>query len=131
MSDKRIIIVGGGLAGLAAALAIAEKGGNVDIFNTTPVKRSHSVCAQGGINGVVDPDREHDSTTQHYYDTVYGGDFLANQPPVKYMTEDAPAVIKLMARAGVPFNRTPEGFLDFLAFAFLGDVAVHPEDGVV
>ncbi|MCD4657711.1 MAG: FAD-binding protein, partial [Planctomycetes bacterium] len=116
MSKKRIIVIGGGLAGLAAALAIAEKGGNVDIFNTTPVKRSHSVCAQGGINGVVHPDRENDSTEQHYYDTVYGGDFLANQPPVKYMAEDSPAIIKLMARAGVPFNRTPEGFLDFRAF---------------
>ena len=47
----KIAIVGGGLAGLAAAMKIAEKGHSVDLFSVVPVKRSHSVCAQGGING--------------------------------------------------------------------------------
>ena len=52
-SSSRIIVVGGGLAGLAATMTIAEKGGQVDLFSVVPVRRSHSVCAQGGINAAV------------------------------------------------------------------------------
>jgi succinate dehydrogenase / fumarate reductase flavoprotein subunit len=81
-----------------------------------PVKRSHSVCAQGGINAAKNLKGEGDSTWQHFDDTVYGGDFLANQPPVKAMCEAAPAIIDLLDRMGVPFNRTPEGLLDFRRF---------------
>ena len=77
--------MGGGLAGLAAAMRIAEKGVAVDLFSVVPVKRSHSVCAQGGINGAVNTKGEGDSPWEHFDDTVYGGDFLANQPPVKAM----------------------------------------------
>ena len=50
MAHPKIIVVGGGLAGLAATIKIAEMGGHVDLFSIVPVKRSHSVCAQGGIN---------------------------------------------------------------------------------
>jgi len=50
MANPKIIVVGGGLAGLSASIKIAEAGGNVDLFSVVPVKRSHSVCAQGGIN---------------------------------------------------------------------------------
>ena len=52
----------------------------------------------------------------HFDDTVYGGDFLANQPPVKAMTEAAPKIIHLLDRMGVMFNRTNEGLLDFRRF---------------
>jgi succinate dehydrogenase / fumarate reductase flavoprotein subunit len=112
----KIAIVGGGLAGLAAAMKIAEAGHAVDLFSVVPVKRSHSVCAQGGINGAVNTKGEGDSTWEHFDDTVYGGDFLANQPPVKRMCEMAPAIIYLFDRMGVPFSRTPEGLLDFRRF---------------
>ena len=112
----KIIVVGGGLAGLAAVIKIAEKGGHVDLFSIVPVKRSHSVCAQGGINAAKNLKGEGDSTWQHFDDTIYGGDFLANQPPVKSMCEAAPAIIDLLDRMGVPFNRTPEGLLDFRRF---------------
>jgi len=115
-TDPRIIVVGGGLAGLAAVIKIAEKGGNVDLFSVVPVKRSHSVCAQGGINAAKNLKGEGDSTWQHFDDTIYGGDFLANQPPVKDMCEAAPGIIDLLDRMGVPFNRTPEGLLDFRRF---------------
>jgi succinate dehydrogenase / fumarate reductase flavoprotein subunit len=115
-SNPRIIVVGGGLAGLAAVIKIAEKGGHVDLFSIVPVKRSHSVCAQGGINAAKNLKGEGDSTWQHFDDTIYGGDFLANQPPVKSMCEAAPAIIDLLDRMGVPFNRTPEGLLDFRRF---------------
>src|SRR6185437_8935463 len=88
-ATPRIIVVGGGLAGLSAVIKIAEAGGKVDLFSIVPVKRSH---------------------------TVYGGDFLANQTPVKQMCEQGPAIIDLLDRMGVPFNRTPEGLLDFRRF---------------
>jgi succinate dehydrogenase / fumarate reductase flavoprotein subunit len=107
------MIVGGGLAGLSAAMKLAELGVDVDLMSLTPVKRSHSVCAQGGINSVNDVTRqEGDSEWLHFDDTVYGGDFLQHQPPVKEMTLWAPKIIDLMDRLGVPFNRTPEGFRD-------------------
>src|SRR5256886_2170885 len=112
----KIAIVGGGLAGLAAAMKIAEAGHEVDLFSVVPVKRSHSVCAQGGINGAVNTKGEGDSTWEHFDDTVYGGDFLANQPPAKAMCEMAPAIIYLFDRMGVPFSRTTEGLLDFRRF---------------
>jgi len=116
MAAPRIIVVGGGLAGLAAVIKIAEAGGTVDLFSIVPVKRSHSVCAQGGINAAKDLKGEGDTTDKHFDDTIYGGDFLANQTPVKAMCEAAPAIIDLLDRMGVPFNRTPEGLLDFRRF---------------
>jgi succinate dehydrogenase / fumarate reductase, flavoprotein subunit len=115
-STPKIIVIGGGLAGLSAVIKIAEMGGQVDLFSIVPVKRSHSVCAQGGINAAKNLKGEGDSTWQHFDDTVYGGDFLANQPPVKAMCEAAPGIIDLLDRMGVPFNRTPEGLLDFRRF---------------
>ena len=116
MASPRIIVVGGGLAGLAAVIKIAEAGGIVDLFSIVPVKRSHSVCAQGGINAAKNLKGEGDTTDKHFDDTIYGGDFLANQTPVKAMCEAAPAIIDLLDRMGVPFNRTPEGLLDFRRF---------------
>ena len=115
-ATPRIIVVGGGLAGLAAVIKIAEAGGTVDLFSIVPVKRSHSVCAQGGINAAKDLKGEGDTVLKHFDDTVYGGDFLANQTPVKQMTAQGPAIIDLLDRMGVPFNRTPEGLLDFRRF---------------
>ncbi|MDI6879535.1 MAG: FAD-binding protein, partial [Desulfitobacteriaceae bacterium] len=112
----KVIVVGGGLAGLMATIKIAEAGSSVELFSLVPVKRSHSVCAQGGINGAVNTKGEGDSTWEHFDDTVYGGDFLANQPPAKNMCDAAPGIIHLMDRMGVMFNRTPEGLLDFRRF---------------
>ncbi|KOP72605.1 succinate dehydrogenase [Lysinibacillus sp. FJAT-14745] len=116
MAKSKIIVVGGGLAGLMATIKAAEVGTEVDLFSLVPVKRSHSVCAQGGINGAVNTKGEGDSPWIHFDDTVYGGDFLANQPPVKGMCDAAPGIIHLMDRMGVMFNRTPEGLLDFRRF---------------
>ncbi len=113
MAGNRVVVVGGGLAGLAASMKLAELGVAVDLISLTPVKRSHSVCAQGGINSVSDLTRQDgDNEWKHFDDTVYGGDFLQHQPPVKEMSYWAPKVIDLMDRLGVTFNRTPEGFLD-------------------
>ncbi|HKF53310.1 MAG TPA: FAD-binding protein, partial [Candidatus Acidoferrales bacterium] len=116
MREPKIIVVGGGLAGLMATIRIAESGVPVQLFSVVPVKRSHSVCAQGGINAAKNLKGEGDSTWIHFDDTIYGGDFLANQPIVKGMCEAAPAIIDLLDRMGVMFNRTPEGLLDFRRF---------------
>jgi succinate dehydrogenase flavoprotein subunit len=116
MAAPRIIVVGGGLAGLSAVIKIAEAGGTVDLFSIVPVKRSHSVCAQGGINAAKNLKGEGDTTYKHFDDTIYGGDFLANQTLVKGMCDAAPGIIDLLDRMGVPFNRTPEGLLDFRRF---------------
>ncbi len=113
---RRVIVVGGGLAGLSTTLKLCEAGVPVDLFSLVPVKRSHSVCAQGGINASVNTKGEGDSPQIHLEETVYGGDFLANQPPVKGMADAAPGIVYMLDRMGVPFNRTPEGLLDFRLF---------------
>src|ERR1700687_1014280 len=116
MREPKISIIGGGLAGLMAAIRVAESGVPVDLFSIVPVKRSHSVCAQGGINAAKNTKGEGDSTWKHFDDSVFGGDFLANQTPVKNMCEAAPGIIDLLDRMGVMFNRTPEGLLDYRCF---------------
>jgi succinate dehydrogenase / fumarate reductase flavoprotein subunit len=116
MSKQKLVIVGGGLAGLMATIKAAEAGVHVDLISLCPVKRSHSACAQGGINGAVNTKGEGDSTWEHFDDSIYGGDFLSNQTPVKEMCEAAPGIIHLMDRMGVMFSRTSEGLLDFRRF---------------
>ena len=116
MKDFDVIVVGGGLAGLAAAMKLAENGCHVKLVSVTKVKRSHSVCAQGGINAAMNLKNEDDSPLIHAYDTIKGGDFLADQPPVLEMCLAAPGIIRMMERFGCPFNRTPEGNMDFRRF---------------
>src|ERR1700677_1839155 len=113
---RRVVVVGGGLAGLMTVIKLCEAGVPVDLFSLVPVKRSHSVCAQGGINASVNTKGEGDSPQVHLEETVYGGDFLANQPPVKGMCDAAPTIVFMLDRMGVPFNRTAEGLLDFRRF---------------
>src|SRR3954454_20111005 len=108
--NKRVIVVGGGLAGLACTIKLAEEGVNVDLFSMVPVKRSHSVCAQGGINACNDIARQQGySEWEHFDETALGGDYLADQPPLLEMCNWAPKIIDLLDRMGVPFNRTKEG----------------------
>lgn len=114
---RRVVIVGGGLAGLAAAMKLAEFGIPSDLISMTPVKRSHSVCAQGGINAVNHVTRSlGDSNYKHFDDTVYGGAFLQHQPPVKEMCDWGERIVDLMDRIGVMFNRSPEGHRDLRRF---------------
>ncbi len=116
-NTRRVIIVGGGLAGLAAAVRVSEAGLPVDLFSMVPVKRSHSVCAQGGINACNEVARQQGySEWEHFDESVYGGDFLAHQAPVYEMAHWAPRIIDLLDRMGVPFNRTAEGQRDLRLF---------------
>ena len=116
MKQKEVIVVGGGLAGLSAAMKLAELGCLVKLVSLTKVRRSHSVCAQGGINIAINLKGEEDSPLIHAYDTIKGGDFLANQPPVLEMCLAGPAILRMMDRLGCPFNRSPEGHVDFRRF---------------
>ena len=113
---KEVVVVGGGLAGLSAAMRLADLGVKVKLISLVKVKRSHSVCAQGGINVAVNLMGEEDSPEIHAYDTIKGGDFLADQPPVVEMCHNGPALIRMLDRMGVPFNRKMDGSLDFRRF---------------
>ena len=112
MAKQRVAVVGGGLGGLWATLRLAEAGYPVDLFSLFPVKRSHSCCAQGGINAVLDVKGQSDSIWQHIVDTIKGGDYLADQPPIKSLCEEAPGLIRTYDRMGVTFSRTAEGVMD-------------------
>ena len=116
IQKRKVIVVGGGLAGLFATIKLGEKGIPVDLFSIVPCKRSHSVCAQGGINASVNTKGEGDSPRIHFEESIHGGDYLANQSPVMGMCERAPSYIYLLDRMGVAFNRTPEGDLEFRRF---------------
>ncbi len=109
MAEPRFTVVGGGLAGLMTVIKLCEAGHKVDLLSIVPVKRSHSVCAQGGINGAVNTKGEGDHPDIHVKDTLRGGDFLAEQTSVRGMCYAAPGIIYLLDRMGVPFNRTAEG----------------------
>src|SRR5258708_28291432 len=111
MRQPKIIVVGGGLAGLMATIRVAEAGVPVDLFSIVPVKRSHSVCAQGGINAAKNQKGEGDTTAKHFDDTIYGGAFLAKQPLAKRMCATAPAIIHLLDPLGALLNPTPHGLL--------------------
>ncbi|AAD18927.1 succinate dehydrogenase flavoprotein [Chlamydia pneumoniae TW-183] len=115
--NRKVIVVGGGLAGLSAAMQLANLGIIVELVSLTKVKRSHSVCAQGGINAALNlKPEEEDSPYVHAYDTIKGGDFLADQPPVLEMCLAAPRIIKMLDNFGCPFNRGPSGNLDVRRF---------------
>jgi succinate dehydrogenase / fumarate reductase flavoprotein subunit len=116
MSENSVIVVGGGLAGLSAAMKLAEMGLKVKLISLTKVRRSHSVCAQGGINIAINLKGEEDSPLIHAYDTIKGGDFLGDQPPIVEMCMAGPSILRMLERIGCPFNRTPEGNVDFRRF---------------
>src|SRR6202020_1519966 len=113
---RRVVVVGGGLAGPMTGIQLCEGKGPGDLLSLVPVKRSHPVCAPGGNNGSPNTKGEGDSPQVHLEETAYGGDFLGNQPPIKGMADAAPGIVYMLDRMGVPFNRTPEGLLDFRRF---------------
>jgi succinate dehydrogenase / fumarate reductase flavoprotein subunit len=106
-----ILIVGGGLAGLRAAIAAAEKKADVAIVTRLYPVRSHSGQAQGGVNAALanNPNAADDTPEKHGFDTVKGSDFLADQETSIFMTQEAPEVIFEIEHWGCPFSRTPEG----------------------
>lgn len=105
------IVVGGGLAGLRAAIELNRSNIPVAVISKVHPVRSHSIAAQGGINAALgNHDRGvYDSAEKHGFDTVKGSDYLADQDAVMRMVENAPLRIYEMEHFGCPFSRTPEG----------------------
>lgn len=112
MTEKRIAIIGGGITGLMCAIKIAEKGIGVNLFSLFSVKRSPSVSCESGINAALNLKGQSDSVENHFNETLYEGDYLADQKAVKAMCEMAPSIIYMFDRMGVPFDRTKEGLID-------------------
>jgi succinate dehydrogenase / fumarate reductase flavoprotein subunit len=107
----QVIVVGGGLAGLRAAVESAMLGADTAVLSLLYPVRSHSGAAQGGVNAALAnmPECKDDSPAKHAYDTVKGSDFLADQDCAEILTSDAPKRIYELEHWGVPFSRTPEG----------------------
>jgi len=108
ISSHDVLIVGGGGAGLRAAIAVAETNPNLDIAVLSKVypMRSHTVSAEGGAAGVIGPD---DTLDEHAYDTISGGDWLPDQDAVEFFVKEAPEELLRMEHWGCPWNREPNG----------------------
>jgi len=111
MIHHDLIVVGGGLAGLRAAVEAKRSGVDVAILSQVHPGRSHSGAAQGGINAALanDPGSGDDTWEKHAFDTVKGGDYLGDQDAVMQMTKDAIGVIYEMDHWGCPFSRYDDG----------------------
>jgi succinate dehydrogenase / fumarate reductase flavoprotein subunit len=111
MPHHQLIVVGGGLAGLRAAVEAKAAGIDVAILSQVHPGRSHSGAAQGGINAALanHPEGHDDSPEKHAFDTVKGSDYLADQDAAIQMTSDAPRVIFEMDHWGCPFSRFDDG----------------------
>ena len=102
------IVVGGGGAGLRAALELSRNDIRVAVVSKLFPTRSHTVAAQGGISaalGNVTPDHWH----WHMYDTVKGSDYLGDQDAIEFMCREAPAAVYELEHMGLPFSRLPDG----------------------
>ncbi len=110
MYYHKILVIGGGLAGLRAAIESAPKVDTAIISQVHPV-RSHSGAAQGGVNASLanNPAAKDDTWEKHAFDTIKGSDYLADQDSVEFMTKDAGPCIYEMEHWGCPFSRTDEG----------------------
>ena len=106
-----VLVIGGGLAGLRAAIAVNEMNASVGVISKVHPLRSHSVAAQGGVNAPLGnhPRGGHDSWKKLAYDTVKGSDFLADQDAVIKMATEAASRIHEIEHWGCPFSRTEEG----------------------
>jgi len=106
-----ILVVGGGLAGLRAALQAKFAGADVALISKVHPLRSHSGAAEGGINAPLanNPEGKDDNPEAHAYDTVKGADFLADQDAVDILTGDAPEIIYETEHWGCPYSRYENG----------------------
>jgi len=110
-----VLIVGGGGAGLRAAIAIAETDPRIDVAVISKVypMRSHTVSAEGGAAGVIAAD---DSLDEHCYDTVSGSDWLGDQDAIEAFVREAPEELLQLEHWGCPWSRRPDGRIAVRAF---------------
>lgn len=100
----QVNIIGAGLAGLSAAKTFAEQGIKVRLISRQPSERAQSNLAEGGINAAMDVMGEHDTTENHFVDSMKGGCYMADPEMVRDLTEAAPGIIEELLRLGVPFH---------------------------
>ncbi|TCO77815.1 succinate dehydrogenase flavoprotein subunit [Chromatocurvus halotolerans] len=103
------VIVGGGGAGMRAALQLAQSGYKTAVITKVFPTRSHTVSAQGGITCAIASDDPNDDWRWHMYDTVKGSDYIGDQDAIEYMTSVGPEAIFELEHMGLPFSRTEEG----------------------
>ena len=110
ISSHDVLLVGGGGAGLRAAIAICETDPTLSVAVVSKVypMRSHTVSAEGGAAGVVRPD---DSLDEHAYDTISGGDWLCDQDAVEVFVREAPQELLRLEHWGCPWSREPDGHI--------------------
>ncbi|GAB4245279.1 MAG: FAD-binding protein [Thermoleophilia bacterium] len=111
MERHELVVVGGGLAGLRAAVEASARGIDCAVLSLVHPVRSHSGAAQGGINAALGnhPEGGEDNPERHAFDTVKGSDYLGDQDAIRIMCEDAPARIYEMEHWGAPFSRFEDG----------------------
>lgn len=114
-TDHDVLIIGGGAAGLRAAIAIADASPDLRVAVVSKVypMRSHTVSAEGGAAGVI---AEGDSIEEHIYDTVSGSDWLCDQDAVEAFVEEAPRELLQLEHWGCPWSRRPDGHVAVRAF---------------
>ncbi len=115
ISSHDVLLVGGGGAGLRAAIAVAEvdRRLNVAVVSKVYPMRSHTVSAEGGAAAVIKPD---DSLDEHAYDTISGGDWMCDQDAVEAFVKEAPEEMLQLEHWGCPWNREPDGHIAVRAF---------------
>lgn len=113
---SKAVIIGAGIAGLTAAIALAEAGQPCVLVSSAPSERAQSVMAEGGINAALNTKGQGDSVQEHFQDTMASGCDLADPNGVRALTNGAPELVTWLAGLGVAFNRTPAGELDLRSF---------------
>ncbi|MBN8432273.1 MULTISPECIES: succinate dehydrogenase flavoprotein subunit [Microbulbifer] len=103
------IVIGGGGAGMRAALQMAQSGFKTAVITKVFPTRSHTVSAQGGITCAIASDDPNDDWRWHMYDTVKGSDYIGDQDAIEYMCSVGPEAVFELEHMGLPFSRTDEG----------------------
>lgn len=103
------VIVGGGGAGMRAALQLAQSGQKTALISKVFPTRSHTVSAQGGITCAIASADPNDDWRWHMYDTVKGSDYIGDQDAIEYMCQVGPEAVFELEHMGLPFSRTEEG----------------------
>ena len=103
------IVIGGGGAGMRAALQLAQSGYKTAVITKVFPTRSHTVSAQGGITCAIASDDPNDDWRWHMYDTVKGSDYIGDQDAIEYMCSVGPEAVFELDHMGLPFSRTEEG----------------------